>query len=55
MFSQIKDLGLPVVLAINMADQMKRKGIALDQDLLKNELGTEVVLLSVRQKEGFLI
>jgi len=42
LFSQVKDLEIPTVLAINMADQMKRKGI-------KKELSNEVVLLSVRK------
>jgi ferrous iron transport protein B len=49
LFSQIKDLEIPTVLAINMADQMKRKGITIDLKLLKNELNNEVVLLSVRK------
>ena len=49
LFSQVKDLEIPTVLAINMADQMKRKGITIDLKLLKKELGNEVVLLSVRK------
>ena len=49
LFSQIKDLEIPTVLAINMADQMKRKGITIDLKLLKKELSNEVILLSVRK------
>ena len=49
LFSQIKDLEIPTVLAINMADQMKRKGITVDTKLLEKELGNEVVLISVRK------
>ena len=49
LFSQIKDLEIPTVLAINMADQMKRKGITVDIKLLEKELGNEVVLISVRK------
>jgi len=49
LFSQIKDLEIPTVLAINMVDQMKRKGISIDVNLLKKELSNEVVLLSVRK------
>ena len=49
LFSQVKDLEIPIVLAINMADQMKRKGISIDLNLLKKELSNEVVLLSVRK------
>jgi ferrous iron transport protein B len=52
LFSQIKDLEIPTVLAINMADQMKRKGITVDIKLLEKELGNEVVLLSVRKDSG---
>lgn len=49
LFSQIKDLEIPTVLVINMADQMKRKGISLDVDLLQEELGNQVVLTSIRK------
>ena len=50
LFSQVKDLEIPTVLAINMADQMKRKGITIDLKLLQKELSNEVVLLSVRKE-----
>ena len=52
LFSQIKDLEIPTVLAINMVDQMNRKGITIDLSLLKKELNTEVVLISARKNEG---
>lgn len=52
LFSQIKDLEIPTVLAINMVDQMNRKGISIDLSLLKKELNTEVVLISARKNEG---
>ena len=52
LFSQIKDLEIPTVLAINMVDQMHRKGISIDLSLLKKELNTEVVLISARKNEG---
>lgn len=52
LFSQIKDLEIPTVLAINMVDQMTRKGISIDLSLLKKELNTEVVLISARKNEG---
>ena len=52
LFSQIKDLEIPTVLAINMVDQMNRKGITIDLSLLKKQLNTEVVLISVRKNEG---
>jgi len=52
LFSQIKDLEIPTVLAINMVDQMSRKGITIDLSLLKKELNTEVILISARKNEG---
>ena len=51
LFSQIKDLEIPTVLAINMVDQMNRKGITIDLSLLKKQLNTEVVLISARKNE----
>lgn len=52
LFSQIKDLEIPVILAINMSDQMKKKGITIDIDLLKQELNAEVLLISARKNIG---
>jgi len=52
LFSQIKDLEIPVILAINMADQMKRKGISLDLAILEKELQTDVILISARKNIG---
>jgi len=49
LFSQIKDLEIPTVLAINMVDQMNRKGITIDLSLLKKELNTEVILISLEK------
>ena len=52
LFSQIKDLEIPTVLAINMVDQMSKKGITIYLSLLAKELNTEVVLISARKNEG---
>ena len=52
LFSQVKDLEIPVILAINMSDQMERKGISLDVATLKKELQTEVILISARKNIG---
>lgn len=52
LFTQIKDLGIPTVLAINMADQMPRKGIKIDVQALEKALKTKVVLVSARKKIG---
>ncbi|MGC6479142.1 MAG: ferrous iron transport protein B [Flavobacteriaceae bacterium] len=52
LFTQIKDLEIPTLLVINMADQMQRKGIQLDVDSLEADLKTRVVLVSSRSGEG---
>lgn len=53
LFTQIKDLGIPTILAINMADRMDRKGISIDVAGLEKRLGTKIALLSARKKTGF--
>lgn len=53
LFTQIKDLGIPTILAINMADRMKRKAISLDVAALETRLETKIALLSARKNEGF--
>ncbi len=53
LFTQIKDLGIPTILAINMADRMKRKAITLDVKALEAQLQTKVALVSARKNEGF--
>ncbi|HEX5743009.1 MAG TPA: FeoB small GTPase domain-containing protein, partial [Flavobacteriaceae bacterium] len=52
LFTQIKDLEIPTILAINMSDQMKRKGISLDLEVLEHELKTKIVLISARKNIG---
>lgn len=53
LFTQIKDLGIPTILAINMADRMKRKAISLDVAKLEATLNTKIALISSRNNEGF--
>ncbi|TYB78848.1 ferrous iron transport protein B [Bizionia myxarmorum] len=52
LFTQIKDLKIPTILAINMADRMAYKGISLDIPHLEEHLNTKVVLISTRKKTG---
>ena len=52
LFSQVKDLGIPTLLVINMVDVMEKRGIKLDIDLLKKELDAEVILVSARKRQG---
>ncbi len=54
LFSQIKDLGIPAILVINMADRMNKKGISINLSLLKKELNTDVILASVLKNEGIV-
>lgn len=52
LFTQIKDLKIPAILVINMADRMIRKGITLDIPLLETRLNTKIALVSTRKEEG---
>ena len=52
LFTQIKDLHIPSILVINMADRMERKGISLNIELLEKELHTKIALVSTRKKQG---
>jgi len=52
LFSQIKDLGIPAILVINMADQLKKKGISIDVEALSLALKTPVQLISTRKNQG---
>ncbi|MGB5378593.1 ferrous iron transport protein B, partial [Muriicola sp.] len=52
LFTQIKDLKIPSILVINMADRMPRKGISLDVPLLEQRLNTKIALVSTRKNTG---
>ncbi|MDL5514791.1 ferrous iron transport protein B [Arenibacter sp. M-2] len=52
LFTQIKDLKIPVILVINMADRMSRTGISLDIELLEEKLDTKIALVSTRKGTG---
>ena len=52
LYSQIKDLQIPTILAINMADELQKKGVEIDVEQLKDELKGEVVLISARKNLG---
>lgn len=52
LYSQIKDLEIPTILVINMADQLDRKGVEIDLEELKIQLKSEVVLISARKNTG---
>ena len=52
LFTQIKDLEIPTILVINMADRMSYKGISLDIPLLEAQLKTKIALVSSRKNLG---
>ncbi|MGB1040641.1 MAG: ferrous iron transport protein B [Flavobacteriales bacterium] len=52
LLSQIKDLGYDIVLAINLIDIAKRKGIIINTEYLSKEFGIHVVNISARKGEG---
>lgn len=52
LYTQIKDLEIPVILVINMCDRMKLKGIELDIPLLEQHLKTKIALVSSRKNIG---
>lgn len=52
LFSQLRDLGLPILLALNMADVVAEEGIEINTTQLEQQLGAPVVLISGRSGEG---
>lgn len=52
LYTQIKDLEIPTILVINMADRMKHKGISLDISYLEEQLKTKIALISSRKGHG---
>ncbi|HBU78242.1 MAG TPA: ferrous iron transport protein B, partial [Muricauda sp.] len=52
LFTQIKDLKIPSILVINMADRMDRKGISLDVEAMEKKLDTKIALVSTRKNTG---
>jgi len=52
LFSQLKDLGIPVLLALNMADVAEQEGLQYDLEKLSRKLGAPTLLISGRTGEG---
>ena len=51
--TQIIDLGLPVVVALNMMDLVEKDGTKIDVKKLSADIGCEVVEISALRKRGF--
>lgn len=52
LFSQLQDLGFPMVLALSMSDIAAKKGLLIDTQKLEKSLGSPVVLINNRKAEG---
>ncbi|MBB6501477.1 ferrous iron transport protein B [Pedobacter cryoconitis] len=52
LYSQVADLQIPVILALNMTDMAKKEGIDINIDELSSRLGVQVVAISARSKTG---
>lgn len=50
--SQIMDLGIAVVVALNMMDAAEEEGIEIDVDALSSKLGVPVVPITARKRKG---
>ena len=52
--SQLIELGIPVVIAINMMDIVRKNGDTIDINLLSKELGCKVIEISALKNEGII-
>ncbi|TPE45236.1 ferrous iron transport protein B [Pontibacter mangrovi] len=52
LFTQLADLQLPVVLALNMVDVAEQEGVKIDVELLQRELGVPVIPMNARKGVG---
>ena len=52
LLSQVHDLGLPVLLALNMADAARADKIEIDEKSISKQLGVKAVVVSGRTGEG---
>lgn len=52
LYSQIRDLGIPVILGLSMSDVAQEKGIKVDVKQLEKKLGHPVLSFSSRKSEG---
>jgi ferrous iron transport protein B len=52
LLSQVRELGLPTVLAVNMTDLAEQRGIALDLGRLEQRLGLPVVAMQAHRRIG---
>ncbi len=49
---QLRELGIPMVVALNMSDESRRLGIAIDHQRLSAELGLPLLPVSAKRNQG---
>jgi ferrous iron transport protein B len=52
LLSQVADLGVPVILALNMVDLAERRGIFYDENILSETLNIPVISINARKRTG---
>ncbi len=52
LFTQVCDLGVPALIALNMIDVAERRGIAYEIPVLEAQLGVKVIPINARKREG---
>ncbi|TDG37767.1 ferrous iron transport protein B [Pedobacter changchengzhani] len=52
LYSQVADLGIPMVLALNMVDLSDKQGVKIDANALATKLGVQVIPISARNNVG---
>lgn len=52
LYTQVADLKIPVIIALNMMDMAKKADITIDVDAFSEKLGVPVVPISARKTEG---
>ena len=50
--TQLMELDTMVIIALNMADRLEKKGIHIDKEKLSKEIGTDVVIISALKATG---
>jgi ferrous iron transport protein B len=49
---QVRELGMPTILMLNMADEARRSGITIDTNGMSKQLGMPIKLISAKYGEG---
>lgn len=52
LFTQVRDLGIPTVLALNMVDVATKNGLEVDMEVIKAAFGIQVVNINARKGDG---